>query len=97
MDKVWVNAKGDVIQALDLTESQKRRLQLIGELRFPEDAAVIKRLSWESFQIWMYGLNPTNLLARMNEIQPLIDHHKKKGRTDLFFDYMWRWWNGISY
>lgn len=93
-----VNSSGHIIEELDAADSFRQFTQRLRQLKYPRDLKTIKRLSYQLFCYWIYGLDPKEALFLTNtpEFRKLQDKMRHKNYFRGLYDYVWRVWHGFN-
>ena len=92
-----LNAVGQWIQDYTPTRQERKIMRHVKHLVYPRDHETIRRLSDESYKLWIYGLDPHDALIMSHRpmFKEILEHRKVRGKVGTFIDWCWRKYHGI--
>lgn len=94
-----INAQGQIIKELEPDDPFLKMRQRLSELKYPDDAQIIKHLPSDIFRYWVYGLHPKEALFLTNDrvFRTIQDRMRNKGWFLELADALWRVFHGIDF
>lgn len=87
-----LNKTGEALPLLQVSQKEKKRLDYLFSLNYPEDERVIFHLSPQDFKDWLHGLSPRTalLLTSTEKIGSRIKRQASFDRWSVVTDWLWR-------
>ena len=87
-----LNKTGEALPLLHVSPKEKKKLDFLTGLKYPENEAVIFHLHPEDFKVWLHGLNPREalLLTSSERLSAKIRKQASFDRWSVVTDWLWR-------
>lgn len=93
------NAVGDVIHDRCINTRLTEFYAYLAAIKWPNDKALIKRMPYDIFRLWFYGLQPLDALLMSNQDEFIVVRNRVQTKNDwqIFTDWVWRRLHGIHF